>query len=120
MELSSVLSVSSVATVSWQDRIMTVAEFKATLGATQPPAGLGQPLLALWYDGRGDWSLAHETAQEIYDATGAWIHAYLHRKEGDLDNAGYWYRRARQPASDQSLSQEWDAIASALLSNVPH
>ena len=94
---------------------MTLAGFKATLGATQPPDGLGQPLLALWYDGRGDWNLAHETAQELDDATGAWIHAYLHRKEGDAGNAAYWYRRAGKAVATVSLETEWNDIVAALL-----
>ena len=94
---------------------MTLEQFRATLAAEHPPAGVGQPLLALWYDGRGDWDRAHATAQEIDDATGAWIHAYLHREEGDAGNAAYWYRRAGKPVAAVSLDAEWNDIVAALL-----
>jgi hypothetical protein len=93
---------------------MTFEEFKATLSADGPPA-VPPPLLALWHDARGDWDTAHSVAQDIDDATGAWIHAYLHRREGDPGNASYWYRRAGQPVSTESLDQEWTRIATALL-----
>ena len=95
---------------------MTVAAFTATLAARIPPHGLNAALTALWHDGRGDWHAAHETAQNIDDADGAWIHAYLHRKEGDAGNAAYWYRRAGRPVSTLSLDAEWNEIAAALLS----
>ena len=98
---------------------MTLAEFKASLGGTEP-TGLGAPLLALWYDGRSDWTRAHEIAQEIDDATGAWIHAYLHRKEGDASNAAYWYRRAGQPIATGTLETEWNAIVASLLTQTSH
>jgi phage major head subunit gpT-like protein len=94
---------------------MTLAAFKATLTASTPPAGLSAPLVALWHDGRGDWDTAHQVAQDIDDRTGAWIHAYLHRKEGDASNAAYWYRRASRPVASVPLEAEWDAIAAALL-----
>jgi hypothetical protein len=69
----------------------------------------------MWEDARGHWDAAHEVAQDIDDKTGAWIHAYLHRKEGDLGNAGYWYRRAGQPIASDSLDEEWTRIVTALL-----
>ena len=94
---------------------MTFAEFKRTTSEPKPPASLPRPLLALWHDARGEWETAHEVAQNIDDATGAWIHAYLHRKEGDLGNAGYWYRRANQPIATDSLDAEWTRIVTALL-----
>jgi hypothetical protein len=94
---------------------MTLPEFKATLGSTSPPAGLSAPLLALWHDGRDDWDRAHGVAQDITDADGSWIHAYLHRKEGDASNAAYWYRRAGRPVARTSLAEEWEEIATALL-----
>ena len=94
---------------------MTFAEFKRTTSETKPPASLSRPLLALWHDARGEWETAHEVAQNIDNATGAWIHAYLHRKEGDLGNAGYWYRRAQKPECRSSLDAEWVEIATALL-----
>jgi len=76
--------------------------------------GLPVLLAALWWDGAGDWNRAHDLAQSVENAEGAWVHAYLHRKEGDLGNADYWYRRAgrRRPAT--TLDEEWAAIAAAL------
>ena len=94
---------------------MTLAEFKRTTADVHPPAVLPAALLALWHDARGDWNAAHQTAQDIQDATGAWIHAYLHRKEGDLSNANYWYRRAGRPECRATLSAEWEEIAAAIL-----
>jgi hypothetical protein len=94
---------------------VTLSEFRQSLAGSEPPADLGPALLALWHDARGDWEAAHTVAQAIDDSSGAWIHAYLHRKEGDLANAGYWYRRARQPAAGDSLQAEWERIAAALL-----
>jgi hypothetical protein len=93
---------------------MTIDEFRATMRSDQPPA-LAAPLVALWHDARGDWDKAHAVAQEIDDELGAWIHAYLHRKEGDADNAAYWYRRARHPIASDSLDAEWTRITTALL-----
>jgi hypothetical protein len=93
---------------------MTLQEFLAIVGHDQPPADLPPPLLALWHDARGDWDAAHRVAQDIDDADGAWIHAYLHRKEGDSGNAAYWYRRARQPVARDTLDEEWRRIAAAL------
>ncbi len=93
---------------------MTFDEFRATLRSDQPPA-VAAGLVALWHDARGDWDKAHAVAQEIGDEVGAWIHAYLHRKEGDADNAAYWYRRARQPIASDSLDAEWIRITTALL-----
>jgi len=93
---------------------MTLAEFKATLSSTTPPA-VPPLLVALWHDARGDWEQAHRVAQEIDDRHGAWVHAYLHRKEGDLGNAAYWYGRADQPAATDAVDAEWARIAAALL-----
>jgi len=93
---------------------MTFDEFKATLTAAEPP-DVVPSLRALWHDGRGEWEAAHTIAQEIDNPTGAWIHAYLHRKEGDLGNAAYWYRRANQSVASDSLDEEWRRIVSALL-----
>jgi hypothetical protein len=90
---------------------MTVDDLKrATDTATLPPL-----LRALWHDARGEWDAAHHLAQDVDDADGAWVHAYLHRKEGDPGNAAYWYERANQPVATDSLSAEWDRIAAALL-----
>ena len=94
---------------------MTLADFKATLSVPAPPAGLSPPMVALWHDARGDWEAAHRVAQDIESPDGAWIHAYLHRKEGDAGNAAYWYRRAGKPVASMSLEAEFDAIATTLL-----
>lgn len=95
---------------------MTLTDFTATLSAPTPPAGLSAVLTALWHDARGDWDAAHRVAQDIDGPDGAWIHAYLHRKEGDQANAGYWYRRAGKSIASGSLGAEWDSIATTLLS----
>ena len=94
---------------------MTLPEFRQTLTSAEPPPGLGAALTSLWHDGRGDWEAAHRVAQDIETPDGAWIHAYLHRKEGDPGNAAYWYRRAAKPIASMSLDAEWDAIVTALL-----
>ena len=94
---------------------MTLDEFRSTLTQADAPDGLSPPLLALWEDARGDWNAAHAIAQDIQDRTGSWIHAYLHRKEGDLGNAGYWYRRAGHPVAHDSLAEEWARIVASLL-----
>jgi hypothetical protein len=93
-----------------------LATFEASLVAASPPAGVGPPLEALWWDAKGDWDEAHRCAQREETSTaGAWVHAYLHRKEGDLANAGYWYRRAGKPVFDGTLADEWRAILRALI-----
>jgi len=93
---------------------MTLDEFRDSLAGGTPP-GLDAPLLALWWDAKEDWHRAHEAAQAGEDADSAWVHAYLHRKEGDLGNAGYWYRRAGRTPARGPLADEWAAIAAALL-----
>ena len=93
---------------------MTLDEFRATLAGAAPP-DVSPPLRALWHDARGDWDAAHAVAQALEDAAGAGVHAYLHRKEGDVGNAAYWYRRARQPVATGALDAEWERIASSLL-----
>ena len=69
----------------------------------------------MWHEKRGDWKQAHETVQEIDDDIAAWLHAYLHRREGDLENAGYWYLRAGKPVSSLSLDEEWQEIVEYLI-----
>lgn len=97
------------------DLPMTLADFRATVSAADPPADLSPALRALWHDARGDWEEAHRVAQDIEHATGAWIHAYLHRKEGDFGNAAYWYRQAGRAVATVALEEEWETIATALL-----
>ena len=94
---------------------MDMAAFERSIDDAAPPDGLSKPLQALWQEAKGAWDEAHSLAQADKGADGAWVHAYLHRVEGDLRNAGYWYRRAGRPASEQALRDEWRAIATALL-----
>jgi hypothetical protein len=89
---------------------MTAAEFKKA-----DPHKLDGALLALWWDAQGDWERAHEVAQEIDDVSGSWVHAYLHRKEGDPGNAGYWYRRAGRKAATGDPEAEWAQIVETML-----
>jgi hypothetical protein len=95
---------------------MTIEQFRASLQEPTPPAALSPLLSALWWDGKGNWDQAHEIAQsdeESQDA--AWVHAYLHRKQGDTSNARYWYRRAAQPVSEATFDAEWRQIVRSLL-----
>ena len=78
---------------------MNLAEFEASLRGFTPPGGVHGALEALWHERRGDWDRAHKIVQDESDADAAWVHAYLHRVEGDLGNAGYWYRQAGQPVT---------------------
>ena len=95
---------------------MTLEQFRQSLEHGQPPDGLGFALAGLWWDAKGDWNHAHESAQQDESPAGSWVHAYLHRKEGDSSNAAYWYRRAQKPAAHVALEQEWLQIAESLLS----
>jgi hypothetical protein len=89
--------------------------FHESLARPHPPQGMSRALQALWWDANGDWEKAHECAQAEDGGDGAWVHAYLHRKEGDHANARYWYRRAGRTPATSSLDEEWRAIAAALL-----
>jgi hypothetical protein len=93
---------------------MTVNELREMLSAAEPPAGLPALVVALWWDAKGDWNRAHDIAQEVESRDAAWVHAYLHRKEGDDANAGYWYGCAAKSHSHASLDAEWTEIADAL------
>jgi hypothetical protein len=94
---------------------MTLQEFRNSLSQDQPPQGSSMALAGLWWDAKGDWKRAHESAQQDKGPAGSWVHAYLHRKEGDSSNAGYWYNRAHKPASKMSLEKEWQEITETLL-----
>jgi len=94
---------------------MNAADFKRSLGQKIPPAGLSPALTALWWLGKDDWDKAHELVANEGSADCAWVHAHLHRVEGDLDNARYWYRQARREPARGELAAEWAAIAAALL-----
>jgi hypothetical protein len=88
---------------------VTFLEFKNSLNSTTPPQ-LPTLLKVLWHDACGEWDKAHDLAQDANNADGSWIHAYLHRKEGDRSNAQYWYQRANRKMPTYSLEQEWEEI----------
>ena len=92
-----------------------MADFRATLADAAPAPGLEPPLAALWWAAKGDWDRAHKIVQDEGDVDAAWVHAYLHRVEGDLPNAGYWYRTEGKPVAVGALEAEWNVIAAALL-----
>jgi hypothetical protein len=95
---------------------MTLSEFRAAISHATPPENLPLPLRALWLDALGDWHGAHRLVQNGEGEPNCdWVHAYLHRKEGDTANAGYWYRRAAKPMSTKTTGAEWDDIAETLL-----
>jgi hypothetical protein len=94
---------------------MTPAEFKRSLADAKPPAGISPALIGLWWAGKDDWDRAHKVVMNEEDADCAWVHAYLHRVEGDLDNARYWYRQARRDPAQGQLAAEWATIAAVLL-----
>ena len=94
---------------------MNMADFKASLSGAAPAPGLDAPLAALWWAAKGGWDTAHKLVQDEETADAAWVHAYLHRVEGDFANAGYWYRGAAKPVASGPLETEWDQIATALL-----
>jgi hypothetical protein len=88
--------------------------FKQSLTGDGPPVGLTLAQEALWHAAKGDWNTAHERAQAQEDRAGSWVHAYLHRLEGDAGNAAYWYRRAGRPVATESLEEEWEGLVRAL------
>ena len=93
----------------------SVADFKASVAGEAPAAGVAPHLAALWWAAKGDWDAAHRIVQDESSREAAWVHAYLHRVEGDLGNASYWYRQAGQPVAKDALDIEWERIAIALL-----
>ena len=95
---------------------MNFAAFKQTIQLQKPPALNSPHLLAMWYDAREDWEAAHHIIQDLHDRNASLIHAYLHRKEGDTFNAGYWYSKAGSSMPDQSIEKEWETIVIQLLS----
>ena len=97
---------------------MTLAEFERTLTRLKPPAGLAPALVALWWAGREQWDKAHQLVMDEGGKDCAWVHAYLHRVEGDAENARYWYRQAGKPATSGPLPTEWAAITTDLLSRL--
>jgi hypothetical protein len=99
---------------------MDFETFRGSLPDEAPPPALGLASQALWWDAKGDWQRAHDCAQRDGGPSGSIVHAYLHRKEGDQSNAGYWYRRAGRPPAEGSLKAEWEALARELADNDAH
>ncbi|HZY36309.1 MAG TPA: hypothetical protein VFE53_06650 [Mucilaginibacter sp.] len=89
----------------------TLTAFKESLKSAAPVTGLSVQLRSLWYDGKGDWHMAHAQVDQLTDQASAWVHAYLHRKEGDIWNADYWYRKAGRTRPETSLEKEWEDLA---------
>ena len=96
---------------------MNPSDFKSSLTGSKPPADLTAPLQSLWWAAKGDWDKAHKIVMDDETAEAAWVHAYLHRVEGDLPNARYWYAEAKREAATGTLEAEWAAISKDLLVN---
>ncbi len=94
---------------------MDVETFKKSTTADLPPENISVHLKAMWYDGKGDWAKAHGLVDNLTDLKACWVHAYLHRKEGDTWNADYWYRKAGKSRPDSTLQAEWQVIVETLL-----
>jgi len=93
---------------------LNLKTFKASFSKDNPPKDISSPLEAIWYQGKGNWEEAHRLAQSENSRSGSWVHAHLHRVEGDLGNAAYWYRLAGRPVCTSSLDDEWEEIVKAL------
>ena len=94
---------------------MNLSSFEESLRNNEPPGNVSVYVKALWYDAREQWDKAHQLIQEINDEKAAWVHAYLHRKEGDISNADYWYRKAGKKRPAVSLEKEWEEMVASLL-----
>ena len=92
-----------------------MSDFRASLSGEAPAPNLDAPLAAMWWAAKGDWNKAHVIAQDEDTSDAAWVHAYLHRVEGDIGNAGYWYRQAGKPVATGALEAEWEEIVGVLL-----
>jgi hypothetical protein len=95
--------------------VVSTADFRTSLSGGAPAPSLEPPLAALWWAANGNWDAAHKIVQDEETTEAAWVHAYLHRVEGDLGNAGYWYRQAGKPVAEDTLDAEWERIVSTLL-----
>jgi hypothetical protein len=94
---------------------VSMADFRASVAGAAPAPSCAPPLAALWWAAKGEWDTAHRLVQDESTRDAAWVHAYLHRVEGDLGNAGYWYRQAGQPVAKDALDAEWERIVSTLI-----
>jgi hypothetical protein len=92
-----------------------IESFKESLKHDAPPKGLGRPLEALWHASKGSWEKAHEVVMDDESKAAAWVHAHLHRRQGDAANANYWYARADKPPHDGPFDEELNTIAFGLL-----
>ena len=108
-------NLNAVATTMTPRSAIDLMSFKASLDRNAPPNGLGQALQSLWYQAKGDWKRAQRLARARDDKASVWVHAHLHRVDGDNANAGYWYRRAGKPHSPAPPEEELDEIVAALL-----
>jgi hypothetical protein len=97
---------------------MNLQTFRESVRESDPPKQLSPALAGLWWDAKGNWKNAHESAQRDESPAGAWVHAYLHRKQGDSSNAAYWYERAGKQPARVSFEEEWNAIAGSLLGDL--
>ena len=88
----------------------TLTEFKESLNLDKPLDELSVQLKSLWYDGKGNWHQAHAQVDHLNDDASAWVHAYLHRKEGDIWNADYWYSKAHKTRPKVALEEEWEQL----------
>jgi hypothetical protein len=95
---------------------MNISEFTESTKESAPPQA-SVYLKALWYDHKNNWNTAHELVDELEDEKGCWVHAYLHRKEGDISNADYWYTRAGRKRPAVSLNEEWGQLVTFFLNN---
>lgn len=94
---------------------MTLEEFRASLSLAEPPQEFTAPLVALWWDAKGDWALAHGMVDDLETRDGMAVHAYLHRKEGATSNADYWYSKAGRDFRRPTLEAEWEALVKRLV-----
>ncbi|HLH92390.1 MAG TPA: hypothetical protein VKX28_28510 [Xanthobacteraceae bacterium] len=94
---------------------MTLAEFEQSLKSKTPPRDLAPAVTALWWAKKDDWEQAHTIVMKEDSRDAAWVHAHLHRVEGDAGNAAYWYRQAKRPVASSTLDAEWQAIVTVLL-----
>ena len=97
---------------------MHIEAFIRSIDGDTPPAGLSETLLSLWWDNKGDWDRAHSIAQEIPTVQGSAVHAYLHREEGVIWNADYWYNRAGRVRPDVPLEVEWQQLVEEMLKSM--
>jgi hypothetical protein len=96
---------------------MSPDEFRASLAEERPPAALTASLEALWWDAKGNWTRAHALVDELETAHGMAVHAYLHRKGGEVSNADYWYGRAGRSFQRPTFEAEWEALVEGVLSH---